>query len=216
VRNPYGPRLVNTDADYDNYPLEGGRITSPCAADKERQARNLSISCHDIAGLAASAYHGGRDGLDELTITYIHRCRYQSFTTESTDDILPCYSSIQLLHKKVRQAWFNPRTLQSGPSVERILERGLLVFPKLQNNTEAKDVVAFYEGLQQVSAAYLLPLLPFDAICLANNYEGLFPPGLGTAAYAECCTILLEILPRLLPTTLPEILAKILAVASAP
>jgi hypothetical protein len=136
---------VNTDADYDNYPLEGGRITSPRAADKERQARNLSISRHDIAGLATLAYHGGRDGVDELTITFIHRCGYQSFTMESTNNVLPSYSSIQLLHKKVHQAWFNPRTLQSGLSVEHILEHGLLVFAKLQNNTEAKDVVAFYE-----------------------------------------------------------------------
>jgi hypothetical protein len=79
---------------------------------------------------------------------------------------------------------------------------------------EAKDVVAFYESLQQVLAAYLLPLMPFDAICLANNYQGLFPLGLGTAAYAECCTVLLEILPWLLPTTHSEIAAKILAVAS--
>jgi hypothetical protein len=73
VCNPYGPRQVNTGADYDNYPLEGGCITSPRAADKERQVRNLSISRHDIAGLAASAYHGGCDGVDELTITFIHR-----------------------------------------------------------------------------------------------------------------------------------------------
>jgi hypothetical protein len=131
-----------------------------------------------------------------------------------SNNILPCYSLIQLLHKKVQQAWFNPCTLQSGPSVERILEHGLLVFPKLRHNMEAKDVVAFYKGLQQVLAAYLLPLMLFDAICLANNYKGLFLPGLGTAAYAECCTVLLEILPRLLPTTNPEILAKILAVVS--
>ncbi len=75
-------------------------------------------------------------------------------------------------------------------------------------------MVAFYKGLQQVLAAYLFPLMPFDAICLANNYEGLFPPGLGTAAYAECCTVLLEILPRLLPTTHSEIAAKFSAVAS--
>ena len=80
---------------------------------------------------------------------------------------------------------------------------------------EAKDVVAFYKGLQQVLTAYLLPLMPFDVICLTNNYKGLFPPGLGNAAYAECCTVLLEILPQLLPTNHPEILAKILAVASA-
>jgi hypothetical protein len=57
--------------------------------------------------------------------------------------------------------------------------------------------------------------MPFDTVCLANNYEGFPPPGLGTAAYVECITALLEILPWILPTTHPEILAKILAVASA-
>ncbi len=205
---------MNTKADPNTSPLRGGNITLPRAADKECQARHQGISRHYIVGLAASAYHGGTDGVHELTILFIHKYGYQSFSTESADNVLPCYSSIQLLHKKVCLAWFNPRTLQSGLSVERILERGLLVFPKLCHNTEAKDVVAFYEGLQQVSTAYLLPLMPFDAVCLANNYEGLSPPGLGTTAYAECSTTLLEILPRILPTTHLEIFAKILAVAS--
>ncbi len=214
VRNPYGPCHVNTDADPDTSPLRGGRITSPHAADKECQARNLCISCHDIAGLVASAYHGGINGITKWTISFIRVCGYQSFTMESANNVLPCYSSIQLLHKKVWQAWFNPRTLQSGSTVKHILKHGLLVFPKLRH-TEVKDVVAFYKGLQQVLAAYLLPLMPFDAICLANNYEGLFPPGLGITACVECCTVLLEILPRLLPTTHSEIAAKILSVASA-
>jgi hypothetical protein len=62
-----------------------------------------------------------------------------------------------------------------GQLVKRILKRDLLVFPKLQHNTEAKDMVAFYEGLHQVSTAYLLPLMPIAAICLTNNYEGLYP-----------------------------------------
>jgi hypothetical protein len=60
------------------------------------------------------------------------------------DDILPCYGHIQLLHKKVRQAWYNPRTLQSGPLVDRILERGLTVLPKLRK-TNAKETVELYE-----------------------------------------------------------------------
>jgi hypothetical protein len=104
------------------------------------------------------------------------------FSPEVEDDVLPCYGTIQLLHKKVKMAWTNPRTLQSGPSVERILEKGLTVFPKLRG-TSARDTVAFYESLQQVSTSYLLPVMLFDTICLANNYKGLFPPGLGTDAY---------------------------------
>ncbi len=78
-----------------------------------------------------------------------------------------------------------------------------------------KDTVIFYECLQQVSAAYLIPLMPFDSICLSNNYEGLFPPGLGTEAYAECCVVVLELLPCLLPTSDLEIQATVSAVRNS-
>ncbi len=57
--------------------------------------------------------------------------------------------------------------------------------------------------------------MPFDAICLRNNYEGLFPPGLGTDAYAECSAAVLEVLPRLLPTTNTEVRALVSAVSNA-
>ncbi len=109
---------------------------------------------------------------------------------------------------------YNPQTLQSGPSVDRILERGLKVLPKLRE-TEAKDTVTFYEHLQQVLVACLIPLMLFDAICLRNIYEGLFPPGLGTNTYTECCAAVLEILPRLLPTTNTEVMAIVSAVLKA-
>ena len=194
--------------------FQGGRITSPRSTDKERQARLLKISRHDVAGLACFDYHGGPNGVKDLTLSFIHSCGYQTFPTDDIDDVLPCYGHIQLMHKKVRQAWYNPRTLQSGPSVDRILEKGLAVLPKLRT-TEAKDTVAFYERLQQVSAAYLIPLMPFDAICLRNNYEGLFPPGLGSDTYAECAAAVLEILPRLLPTSDTEIMAIVSSVANA-
>ncbi len=153
-------------------------------------------------------YHGGRHGVPELSLGFIHACGYQSFCPEVEDDVLPCYGTIQQLHKKVKMAWTNPHTLQSGPSVERILEKGLTVFPKLRG-TSARDAVAFYESLQQVSTSYLLPVMPFDTICLANNYEGLFPPGLGTDAYCECCSAMLEVLLRLIPTSDYEIEAKL-------
>ncbi len=191
----------------------GGRITSPRAADKERQARLRRISQHDVAGLATSAYHGGQHGVPTLTLSFIHACGYQTFSPEVEDDVLPCYGTIQLLHKKVKTAWHNPRTLQSGPSVERILEKGLMVFPKLRG-TSAREAVTFYESVQQVSAAYLLPLMPFDSICLANNYEGLFPPGLGTDAYSECCIAMLELLHRLLPANDHEVRVKISGVGN--
>jgi hypothetical protein len=91
------------------------------------------------------------------------------------------------------------------------LERGLSIFPKLRTD-HARETVAFYEGLQRVLGVYLIPLMPFDAISLANNYEGLFPPGLGTDAYAKCGTAILELLPRLLPMSNIEVQAKLSAV----
>ncbi len=57
--------------------------------------------------------------------------------------------------------------------------------------------------------------MPFNAICIKNNYKGLFPPGLGTNTYAECSAAVLEILPPLLPTTNMEILAIISSVSNA-
>ena len=212
---PLRPQPIDTSSPDHNAVLPmGGRITSPRATDKERQARKLHISRHDIAGLASQDYHGGKHGVTDLSISFIHTCGYRSFSPEIEDDVLPCYGSIQLLHKKVKSAWMNPRTLQSGPSVERILEKGLTVFPKLRGTT-AREAVAFYESLQQVGTSYLLPIMPFDTVCLDNNYEGLFPPGLGTDTYCECCVAMLEVLPRLIPVGDYEIGAKLSSVRNS-
>ncbi len=185
-------------------PLLGGAITMPCLANKDRVARLHHISHHNIAGLASLVYHGDDKGIPELTLSFIHACGYQSFSTNVADDVLPCYRSIQFLHKKVQKSWYNPQTLQSSPSVKRILKRGLAVIPKLSKGM-AKDAVAFYKWLQQILTVYLIPLMPFDTICLSNNYQGLSPPGLGTEVYAECCVAVQELLPHLLPTSNREI-----------
>jgi hypothetical protein len=203
-RPPQIDTSTTADDDNDGVALLGGRITTPCSADKDCLARQRNLSRHDIAALATPAYHGGTKGVPDLLLTFIHACGYQSFLIDIADNVLPCYGSIQLLHRKVRQAWYNPRTLQSGPLVNRIIEKGVSVIPKLATGT-ARETVLFYECLQQVSGTYLIPLMPFDSICLANNYEGLFPPGLGTEAYAKCATAVLELLPRLLPDNDPEL-----------
>ena len=81
------------------------------------------------------------------SLSFIHACGYQLFSPEIEDDVIPCYGAIQLLqHKKIKMAWTNTRTLQSGPSVERILEKGLAVLPKLRG-TSAREAVSFYECL---------------------------------------------------------------------
>jgi hypothetical protein len=94
-------------------------------------------------------------------------------------------------------AWENRRTQQSGPSVDRILEKGLPVFPRL-DSLDVSATVDFYDKLHKTSALFLLPLMLFDAINLNTGFEGLCPPGLGLQWYAEIAGVFMEILPRLL------------------
>ena len=190
----------------------GGPVTSPRPSDKERLARSRGVGLFDIAGLATDAYHGGAHGVQTLTVAFIHNCGYQSFSnTISPEDILLCLSEIQQLHRKVVQSWYNTRTQLSGPSLERILDRGLKAFPILRT-MDVHDAVEFYDKFQGLSHDYLIPLMPFDAIRLGNNFEGLFVPGLGTQRYHECASALFELLPRLLPTSNAEIQSKLASV----
>jgi hypothetical protein len=85
--------------------MMGGRITSPRLMDKEWQACLHPLSRHDIAALASTAYHGGHHGVLDLSLSFIHDCGYTTFTTKHTNDALLCYGTIQLLHRKVCQAW---------------------------------------------------------------------------------------------------------------
>ena len=82
--------------------------------------------------------------------------------------------------------------------MDRILEKGLLVFPKL-DSLEVAATVNFYDKLHKTSALFLLPLMLFDAINLNTGFEGLCPPGLGLQRYAEIAGVLMEVLLRLLP-----------------
>jgi hypothetical protein len=74
------------------------------------------------------------------------------------------------------------------------------------------NAVEFYDKFQELSHAYLIPLMPFDAIRLGNNFEGLFVPGLGMQRYHEYTSALFELLPRLLPTSNAEVQAKLSSV----
>jgi hypothetical protein len=152
------------------------------------------------------------NGVSELTVAFIHNCGYQSFSNMvSPEDTLVCFGGIQQIHRKVLQSWYNPRTLVSGPSIERILEKGLPTFPKLRS-LKTHDAVEFYDKLQDVSHAYLLPIMPFNAIRLGHNFECLFVPGLGVQRYHECATAMFEFLPCLLPTTYSKLHAKLSSV----
>jgi hypothetical protein len=189
-----------------------GPVTLPRPSDKERLARSRGVGLFNIAGLATEEYHGGTQGVQALTVTFIHNCGYQSFSnTISPEDVLFCLSEIQQLHRKVLQSWYNIRTQLSGPSLECILDRGLKAFPLLQT-MDVHDAIEFYNKFQGLSHDYLIPLMPFDAVRLGNNFEGLFVPGLGTQRYQECASALFELLPRLLPTSNAEIQSKLASI----
>ncbi len=190
----------------------GGPVKSPCPSNKEYLAQSCGVGLFDIANLATTEYYGGHHGVLDLTVTFIHNCGYQSFSnTVSPEDILICYGEIKQIHQKILQSWYNPRTLVSGPSIERILDRGFQAFPELRI-LEVQDAVEFYNKFQELFHAYLLPLMLFNAVRLGNNFEGLFVPGFGVQRYQKCASALFELLPRLLPTSNSEIHAKLSSV----
>ena len=81
--------------------------------------------------------------------------------------------------------------------MEYILKKVLLVFSRL-GSLEVADVVKFYDSVQKILMQYLLPLMPFDLICLVFGFEGLCPPGLGTIRYTAIASAWMDVLPRLL------------------
>jgi hypothetical protein len=189
------PTHTGTSKDGSNKQNVWGGVKSPRPSDKERMARARGVGLFDIAGLATTEYHGGSHGVQELTVKFIHNCGYQSFSnTVFPEDVLICFGEIQQIHWKVLQSWYNPRTLVSGPSIERILDRGFQAFPKLRT-LNVQDAVEFYNKFQGLSHSHLLPLMPFDAVRLGNNFEGLYVPGLGTQRYHKCASALYELLP---------------------
>jgi hypothetical protein len=92
--------------------------------------------------------------------------------------VIKCFNDIVLMHRRVLDTWADPRTLQSGSSMDRILDKGLLVLPKLVT-LDVAAAVEFYNQLQKTSALFLLTLMLFDAANLHMGFKGLCPPGLG-------------------------------------
>ncbi len=75
------------------------------------------------------------------------------------------------------------------------------------------DTVKFYDGLQKILMWYLLPLMPFDSICLAFDFEGQCPPGLGTVCYLAIASAWMDVLPWLLPQKESEVELAIFSVS---
>jgi hypothetical protein len=101
----------------------------------------------------------------------------------------------------------------SGPSIPYIVEKALLLFPRLKATT-MENTVKFYDDLQSTGLNYLLALMLFDAIYIPFGFEGLCPPGLGTGHYAEISSAFMKLLPRLLLVgSIPRVLAIVDAVS---
>ena len=93
------PSRTGAQVDGSDVLIAGGPVTSPQPSDKERLAQSCGVGLFDIAGLATIGYHGGLQGVQDLTVLFIHNCGYQTFSnTVSPEDILLCFSKIQQLH----------------------------------------------------------------------------------------------------------------------
>jgi hypothetical protein len=125
----------------------------------------------------------------------IHNCGY---TELNTNDVILSYKDIVHLHGGVMENWEHPRGYYKGPQLDRITKKGLPLFPRLEA-LNVNAVVAFYDNFQKVLMIYLLPVMPFDCICIKMGLEALCPPGLGLSCYAMIAWVLMEILPKVLP-----------------
>jgi hypothetical protein len=185
--NPYMPMgLPRTDTamgaavgtlgdlghDCTHSPHLGGPILSPW----QQKDRTPGVSRFDVEQLATPEYHGDKDGVVELTASFLGNCGYNMI---STKDVVTCFNNIISAHRCIRESWHNPVTNTFGPQVDRILLKSFKLFPQL-DSTATKDVVNFYDHLQELSTSHLLAIMPFDALVLKNYLEGFFIPGLGT------------------------------------
>jgi hypothetical protein len=74
--------------------------------------------------------------------------------------------------------WDHPRGYYKGPHLDRIMKKGLPLFPRLEAlNVDA--AVAFYDNFQKALMIYLLPVMPFDCISIKMGFEALALASLG-------------------------------------
>jgi hypothetical protein len=165
----------------------GGPIISPRQWDWAQVAQAAGVSLLDVAALGCQEYHGYEEGYCPLTTEIIFRCGYRNHTG---DAVIACHHDIILLHRKVLDLWVNMQTQQHGPSVERILDKGLPVFPTL-TLLAVDATVEFYDKFQKTLVLFLLPLMAFDAVNLRMGFEALCPPGLGLPRYAKIAVALM-------------------------
>jgi hypothetical protein len=152
----------------------------------------------------------GTTNCSPLTKGIIHNCRY---TAINSMDEIESFNNIILLHAEVYDHRENPRANHNGPQLDRILERGLLTFPRL-TSLDVEAVIEFYNKLQKTSSTYLLPIMPDDYISIKMGYEVLCLPGLAIFWYEAIARVLLEVLPRILPKTDSQVLTLVTVVCT--
>jgi hypothetical protein len=191
------PLVVDVDEDFNNdkdRPL-GSQIVSPRHWDCRQLACKTGHSPLDAAALGCQEYHGYERGYMRLITEIIYHCGYRNLTGAG---VILCFNGIILMHRRVMDMWVNPCMMQSGPSVERILDKGLVMFPKLAS-MDVAVAVEFYNQLQKTLALFLLPFMLFDVVNLHMGFKSLCPPGLGLPWYVEIAGVMMEVIPHLLP-----------------
>jgi hypothetical protein len=122
-------------------PVVGGPIISPCHRDSDLRARHLGASRYNVVKLACPEYHIGLDGVPLLTEDILE-ARGFSQVTGNVEDVVMCYNNIILGHAKITKLWYNGYNHTSGPQVDKIIQKSLSVFPRLES-TKVDDVVNF-------------------------------------------------------------------------
>jgi hypothetical protein len=130
-----------------------------------------------------------------LTKGIIYRCGY---TEINLSDILLAYNDIIEVHSRTCKNWEHPRGHYKGPQLERILEKGIGSFPRL-SKLNVEHTVEFYDAFHKTAIIYLLPVMPFDCICIKMGFEALCPPGLGIPWHAMILRVLMELVNLMLP-----------------
>jgi hypothetical protein len=142
------PPVVDVNEDFEDNkdrPL-CSQIVSPHHWNFRQLAHKAGHSPLDAVALGCQEYNGYERGYPRLTTEIIYYCGYRNPTGAR---VIPCFNDIILMHQKVMNMWINSRTMKSGPSVDRILDKGLVVFPKLAS-MDVAVAVKFYDQLQKI------------------------------------------------------------------
>jgi hypothetical protein len=158
-------------------PFMGGSVISPRHQDRDLRARTLGASRYNVIKLACLEYHIGMDGVPTLTEDIL-AARGFAQATANVEDVVVRYNDIILAHRKITELWYNSYAHTSGPQVDKIIQKSLSVFPRLES-TKVDDVVDFYDRLQEVGLCYVItvpdrnrrPFLP-DVQCAACKRVG--------------------------------------------